>query len=89
MVEPTENPRKELSEEECWQIAFNHWKHLIVPGKTTVWHANKKETFGDKTYYHYYLTHFVDTYWSAIDYLYVDTSNGDCYFGVNRPEYKV
>lgn len=89
LVKSTENPNRELTEAECWKIATEHWSSQIVPGKATVFHASKKETFDGKTYYHYSLNHFVDSYWSAIDYLFVDISNGDCYFGVQRPEYKV
>ena len=89
LAKATESPNRELTEDECWKIATAHWNSLIVPGKTTVFHASKKENFYGKTYYHYYLNQFVDSYWSTIDYLFVDISNGDCYFGVQRPEYKV
>lgn len=89
LAKATESPNRELTEDECWKIAIEYWDNQIVPGKTTVFHATKKETFDGKIYYHYYLKQKVNSYWSAIDYLFVDVSTGSRYFGVQRPEYKV
>lgn len=79
----------DLSAAECMEIAEQYWDGIVGGGNTIYDNYATPKTFNGKKYYYYTLQKFMGTYSTTIDYLFVEVSTGDCYFGVGKPEYRV
>lgn len=75
----------DLSAAECMEIAKAYWNRLSGEGIA----GGNSITFQGKKYYNYVLRWWVDDHWSAIDYLFVETATGNCYYGLEKPEYQI
>ncbi len=84
-AQPQFSADRELTEAECMEIAKTYWDRPNGEGIT----GGKLITFQGKKYYNYILRAYVEDHATAIDYLFVETATGDCYFGLDKPEYQV
>lgn len=79
--------KTELSENECQKIAEQYWGRTSDNEIYSNYSAPK--VFDGKKYYYYTLQKFMGTHSTTIDYLFVEITTGDCYFGVGKPEHQV
>lgn len=79
-----------LTETEAMEIASLYWGDLLGESDDT-WsdfavRADGTTEYNGKLYYRYNLTGLAEGNRTAIDYLFIDAENGDCYAGVSYPE---
>ena len=80
----------QISESEAKEIASLYWADLLGESDDT-WsdfaiRSDGTMEYQGKLYYNYTLTGFVENHRTAVDYLYIDSENGDCYYGLGHPE---
>lgn len=73
-----------ITESEALALAEKYWNKTADDGLSII--CNGLHEFDGKPFYYFILKWYVENHWSAIDYLYVDSTNGDCYFGLDHPE---